>query len=170
MPAKEVTFKEAKRLAKLEKLRILDTEQEQLFDTITRGVCRVLSVPISLISLIDESRQWFKSQTGLGSRQTPREHAFCRYALDRQTVLVVNDALEDDRFKDNPLVTGSPFIRFYAGAPIIIDGYVMGTLCAIHREPRELSDREAVILENFAKVAADAMVMRKALIEAREMG
>ena len=169
MSHQEIKLDEAQRLAKLKKLQILDTEQEQLFDTITRGVCRVLSVPISLISLIDETRQWFKSQTGLDARQTPREHAFCRYALDRQTVLVVKDALEDDRFKDNPLVTGSPFIRFYAGAPIIIDGYVMGTLCAIHTEPRDLKEREAVILENFAKVVADAMVMRKALIEASEV-
>lgn len=161
--------KESQRIATLKKLRILDSEQEQLFDTITRGVCRVFSVPISLISLIDESRQWFKSHTGLSTRQTPREDAFCRYALELESVLVLNDALEDERFRNNPLVTGSPFIRFYAGAPIIVEGHVMGTLCAIDTEPRALSDREAFILENFAKVAADAMVMRKAMLNAKDM-
>ena len=169
MSDEKLSKNESRRLATLKKLQILDTEQEQLFDSITHGVCRVFSVPISLISLIDETRQWFKSNTGLDARQSPRQHAFCRFALNRQTVFIVNDALEDPKFKNNPLVTGSPFFRFYAGAPIIVEGHVMGTLCAIDTKPRELSDRDSFILESFAKVVADAMLMRKALIEAKEV-
>jgi GAF domain-containing protein len=115
----EVT--EEDRLAALYALEILDTGPSESFDRLTSILCRVLDMPIALVCLVDKERQWFKSNAGLeGTSETPRNVAFCHHAIDSNApeVMVVHDASKDSRFKDNPLVTGPPYIRFYAGAPI----------------------------------------------------
>jgi EAL domain-containing protein (putative c-di-GMP-specific phosphodiesterase class I)/GGDEF domain-containing protein len=132
---------ESKRLATLRQLCLLDTPADRAFDLITQLAARSLRTPIALVSLIDEQRQWFKSRVGLAAPQTPRSQAFCAHAIHNPELLVVADARQDPRFRDNPLVTGPPFIRFYAGAPLILaDGTGLGTLCVIDSEPRHVFD------------------------------
>lgn len=142
---------ESRRLAALRALRILDTPAEERFDRITRTARRLFGVPIALISLIDGDRQWFKSCQGLGVNETDRSISFCGHAILQDVPLVVADATADPRFHDNPLVTGDPNIRFYAGCPLRSpDGAKLGTLCLIGREPRTLTDEEVVALKDLA--------------------
>lgn len=131
---------EARRLAALKALMVLDSPEEQAYDDLTRFAADLCDTPIALISLIDAERQWFKSRVGLQVRETPREHAFCATAIQTpDQVTVVRDATQDARFAGNPLVTGFPKIRFYAGAPLVTsDGQTLGTLCVIDHRPREL--------------------------------
>ncbi len=144
---------EEQRLAVLRQLNILDTPIEERFERITRMVCRSLKVPIAAISIINESRQWFKSIQGLNASETPREIAFCAHAILRDELLLVQDATQDERFADNPLVTDEPFIRFYAGYPLNLGQDLhVGTLCAIDRVPRELSAEEQEILYDLSKM------------------
>jgi GAF domain-containing protein len=131
---------EAQRLAALRSYQVLDTAGEQAYDDITVLAAYICEVPVAMISLVDESRQWFKSKLGLNQHETPRDVAFCAHAILRQEPLIVNDAFEDKRFVNNVLVTHAPHIRFYAGFPLIDrDGFALGTLCAIDRKPRELT-------------------------------
>ncbi|WP_184502441.1 MULTISPECIES: sensor domain-containing phosphodiesterase [unclassified Xanthomonas] len=135
---------EPQRLSALHQLCLLDTPADQVFDLVTQLASRYLRVPIALVSLIDEKRQWFKSRVGLEAAQTPRSQAFCAYAIHSPELMVVPDARQDPRFRDNPLVTGPPFIRFYAGAPLLMaDGASLGTLCVIDSEPRHEFDEVA---------------------------
>lgn len=134
---------ERERLAALRRYVVLDTPPEAAFERITRLASRLLHVPISLVSLVDESRQWFKSAFGLPLRQTSREVSFCAHAILNRDVTVVADATLDRRFLDNPLVTGDPRIRSYAGAPLTTpDGFNLGTLCAIDTVPRRFTPEE----------------------------
>ena len=123
---------ETQRLRALQRLKILDTDIEERFDRITRLACRMFNVPIALVSLVDQDRQWFKSRQGLDACQTGRDISFCGHAILHDGPLVVLDATQDPRFDDNPLVVGAPFIRFYAGHPIHSpDGSRIGTICII---------------------------------------
>lgn len=142
---------ETERLCSLYKLTILDTEPEQRYDYITEQVKNYFKVPIALISLIDGDRQWFKSSQGLEAKETSREVSFCGHAINQNDVYVVTDTFEDERFRHNPLVTGEPFIRFYAGAPIkTSEGYPVGTLCIIDTSPCILTDNDQIVLRKFA--------------------
>ena len=155
MKAADLPANEAERLRSLRELEQLDTPADQVLDAITNLAASICGVPIALISLVDESRQWFKSAVGLGAKETPRELAFCAHAILTPTVLMeVQDAAEDPRFHDNPLVTGEPRIRFYAGMPLTDDGGLgLGTLCVIDRAPRQLSQQQAKQLRDLASIA-----------------
>lgn len=149
---------EAKRIARLRSLQILDTPAEERFDRITRTAMAIFKVPIALLSLIDSDRQWFKSCHGLPVRETSREVSFCGHTILRNDPLIVEDATQDERFATNPLVRSDPSIRFYAGWPIRLDeGSALGTLCVIDRKPRVLSLEEIAILEDLANVMVDAL-------------
>jgi len=147
---------EAARLAALQELRILDTPEEERFDRVTRLARRLFGVPIALVSLVDADRQWFKSRDGLAASSTSRAVSFCGHAINQEAPLVVPNAVEDDRFHDNPLVTGDPKIRFYAGHPLRVrGGHRIGTLCVIDRAPREFSEDELASLADLAGMIED---------------
>ncbi len=159
IPANEV-----ERLRALQNLEVLDTLPEEAIDRITRLAARIIDVPIALVSLVDRDRQWFKSKVGLDAPETARDLAFCAHAIMGDDVMVVPDAAADSRFADNPLVTGSPHIRFYAGAPLIIsDGIRLGTLCAIDIKPRPLSVEDQIALRDLAAIVVDEFQLRMQL-------
>lgn len=143
---------EATRLAELEALGVLDTDEEVACDELTRLAATFFDAPVALISLVDRDRQWFKSRVGLQVRETPREDAFCAHAIQQpQQVMVVNDAHADPRFQSNRLVTGEPHIRFYAGAPLVTPtGNAIGTLCVIDYQPRQVDARQMEMLQYLA--------------------
>ena len=130
---------EEKRLAALEATKLLDSEIDERFERITRLAANALGSDMALISLLDGSRQWFKSKVGLQATETPREQAFCSHAIQNpDDVMVVLDASEDSRFAGNPLVTGDPNISFYAGVPLVTkEGYALGTLCVLDKTSRD---------------------------------
>lgn len=145
---------EASRLDALRSLNILDTAAEERFDRLTRLAKRAFGVPIALVSLVDANRQWFKSCQGLSVSETPRHVSFCGHAILSREVLVVPDALLDERFHDNPLVLGEPKIRFYAGCPLAApNGSRLGTLCLVDREPRTLDAGDLDVLRDLAGMA-----------------
>ncbi len=148
--------REAERLAALERLRVLDTAAEERFDRLTEIVAACLDVPIALVSLVDRDRQWFKARKGLSATETPRDVSFCGHAIvaEDDALFLVEDASTDDRFRDNPLVVGDPRIRFYAGQVIHApNGLPVGTVCAIDRRPRELTEAQRRVLANVAWMA-----------------
>ena len=148
---------EQARLRELKTLNILDTPSEERFDRLTRIANRLFNVPIALVSIVDADRQWFKSSVGLDARETPRDISFCGHAILGDEVFVVNDAAQDGRFSDNPLVQGDPKIRFYAGCPLSsLSGHKLGTVCLIDQEPRGFSEEDRTILEDLG-----AMVERE---------
>jgi len=160
---------EAQRLDALHALAVMDTAPESEFDALVNAAAAVCNTPISLISLIDADRQWFKANHGLdGAAQTPRELAFCAHAILQDGVFEVPDASLDARFADNPLVADAPDIRFYAGAPVrLSSGYCIGTICVIDREPRILNERQRDVLRCLAQATAQAMEGRRALMQVR---
>lgn len=144
---------ESHRLSALDELALLDTPPEERYDRLTRLAACALNAPIALVSLIDRDRQWFKSRHGLDAPETARDISFCGHAILREETLVIENALNDERFHDNPLVTGAPSIRFYAGAPLHDrHGYRVGTLCIIDRKPRSFSEDEEAILRDLANL------------------
>lgn len=153
---------EYQRLAALDRFEVLDTPPEPLFDSLTDLAARTFDVPICLISLVDQERQWFKSCVGLDVASTPRSISFCQHAISSDEVFVVLDAQRDDRFRNNPLVTGPPDIRFYAGAPLITpQGHRLGTLCIIDRAPRTaFTDAERDRLRAIGQSVVQALVLR----------
>jgi len=161
MPPAPDSPNEPSRLATLHSYSILDSLSEPEFDDASTLAAILCGTPISLVSLIDEDRQWFKSKIGIDLTHTPRSQSFCAYSLATSRTLVVPDAQQDPRFADNPLVTGDPNIRFYAGSPIIApNGHVLGSVCVIDTQPRNLTPLQIAGLEALAR-----QVM--ALIEAR---
>jgi PAS domain S-box-containing protein len=154
---------EAARLGALADYSVLDSAPEQLFDDITLLASRICKTPIALISFIDGTRQWFKSKVGIDVTEAPREHAFCAHAIcEPNDVFVVPDAHLDARFADNPLVTGDPHVRFYAGAPLVTaDGHALGTVCVIDREPRELDDEARECLRALSRQVIELLEGRK---------
>lgn len=142
---------ELERIGALCSLNLLDTPPDERFERITRTVQRVFNVPIALVTLVDSNRQWFKSRAGLGVAETPRSVSFCGHAILSEGAFVIPDAHADARFADNPLVTGEPFVRFYAGIPLHeAGGWRVGTLCVIDREPRSFSSADIALLEDLA--------------------
>ena len=142
---------EMARLQSLWAHAVLDTAPEERFDRFTRLAQRVFDVPIALVSLVDSDRQWFKSRAGLDATETPRDISFCGHVVADDEVLVVQDTADDQRFADNPLVTGGPEIRFYAGHPVRSeDGHALGTFCIIDRKPRMLSPDDRTLLADMA--------------------
>lgn len=145
---------EALRVQTLRELNVLDTLPEERFDRVTRLAKRLFNVPIALISLVDSDRQWFKSAAGLEASQTSRDISFCGHAILEDQIFMVRDTERDERFQDNPLVTGEPRIRFYAGCPLSVpNGSKLGTLCLIDTKPRELDDEERALLRDLARMA-----------------
>jgi signal transduction histidine kinase len=153
---------EAARLEALKSMDILDTPAEEAFDRITRMASELFETPIALISLVDATRQWFKSKVGLADvPETPREVAFCHHTIQNDFVMVVPDARADSRFIDNPLVTGTPDIRFYAGAPLrLASGFKLGSMCIIDTKPRTLTAVEERRLATLAQIVVDEMELR----------
>lgn len=149
-----VPANEKERLALLREMLLLDTPPERRLDRIVEFASTEFAVPICLISLVDSDRQWFKARIGVEACETPRDMSFCGHALASDQVLLVPDALLDERFHDNPLVSGPPHIRFYAGAPLVCkDGLAIGTLCLIDTRPRTLDPVEQAILESLRDLA-----------------
>lgn len=144
--------RELSRLAALLRYEILDTPDESAFDDFTHLAAHICQTPIALISLVDDHRQWFKSRLGLDISETPREISFCAHTIEGPNLFEVNDALQDPRFSNNPLVQGGPHVRFYAGAPLTTpDGYNLGTLCVIDQQPRALDDAQREALTRLSR-------------------
>jgi signal transduction histidine kinase len=153
--------KEADRLAALRRYDVLDTPPEEQFERIVRLAARWFDVPISLVTLLSENRLWFKACKGLDRCETSREVSFCKHNIYDEEVLVVEDATQDPRFRDNPMVTGPPGIRFYAGAPLIAPGgHVVGSLCVVDTEPRDAGSMNFDALKDMAAIVVDELELR----------
>ena len=153
---------EAERLAALKEYHILDTGTDQSYDDITILAAHICRVPIAMISLVDEVRQWFKSKLGVEQQQTPREVAFCAHAILQNEPFIVNDATKDLRLADSTLVTGEPYIRFYAGIPLVNpEGLALGTLCVIDHQPRRLSAAQQKALEALSRQVMMLLELRR---------
>ncbi|MGB0578852.1 MAG: sensor histidine kinase [Limisphaerales bacterium] len=156
---------EEERIASLESYEVLDTLPEQAYDDLTKLAAEICQTPISLVSLVDSTRQWFKSAVGIDAKETPRDWAFCSHAILGQKLFEVPNAMEDDRFHDNPLVADAPDIRFYAGAPLIDDeGRGLGTLCVIDRVPRELTQQQREMLLALGRRVVSELELRRRIL------
>lgn len=146
------------RLQALRALMLLDTTPEERFDRVVGFAAQEFGCPIALVSLVDEDRQWFKARVGLDVCETPRQISFCGHAIADDGLFIVPDAQADPRFADNPLVTGVPYVRFYAGAPLqLSSGHRVGTLCLIDTQPRQLDAAERAILASLRDLVAQEL-------------
>jgi two-component system NtrC family sensor kinase len=165
---------EAKRLKVLWQYDLLDTVPEEVFDELTDLAAHICEAPIALISLVDENRQWFKSRVGTSLKETNRDISFCAHAILQNGLFVIPDATKDPRFKNNPIVTGPPKIRFYAGAPLKSpDGYALGTLCVLDKKPKHLrveQKRALIVLARHVETQLELRRHAKELAEARLHG
>jgi signal transduction histidine kinase len=152
MKKPKIPVNEIERLIALRSYEILDTPLEEIFDSYTTLAASICDVPICLISLVDEHRQWFKSHHGLDATETARDISFCGHAINQKDLFYIEDATKDERFKDNPLVTGNPNVIFYAGQPLIDkNGMGLGSFCVIDRKPRTLSEKQKEQLRLISK-------------------
>ena len=152
---------ETARLAAVRRYRILDTEPEQAFDDLTLLAAQICGTPIALITLLDRDRQWFKSRLGTSATETARSVAFCAHTIQQDQLFVVPDTLADERFRDNPLVVGEPWVRFYIGAPLVThDGHALGSLCVLDRVPRTLTPEQQVALAALGRQAVAQLELR----------
>ncbi len=159
-----MSINEPARLDALRRYRILDTEPEQAFDDLTLLASQICGTPIALISLLDDDRQWFKSKVGLSVAQTSRKIAFCAHAIAGPDIMVVPNALADDRFRDNPLVTGESHLRFYAGAPLVTpEGHALGTLCVLDHVVRALTEPQLKALDALRRQVQAQLELRRNL-------
>ena len=155
---------EAQRLKSLIDYQILDTLPEEDFDDLTKTASAICKTPIALISLIDKDRQWFKSSVGIDAKESSREISFCGHAIHENDLFLVRNALEDERFFDNPFVTEGIKIRFYGGAPLISSsGHAIGTICVIDQVSRELTEEQQMVLKTLSKQVVIQLELRKAL-------
>ena len=153
---------EQERLSALRSYNIMDTIEEDDYDRFTEMAALICDTPVSLITLLDENRQWFKSKKGIGVRETPRDIAFCHHAIQQDNLFEIPDATADSRFKENPLVTGDPNIRFYAGQPLIdAHNHNLGTLCVIDKMPRNLNAKQKRLIELLAGEVTKLIVSRR---------
>ncbi len=153
---------ESKRLEILWQYDVLDTLPEQVFDEMTELASLICSTPIALISLVDQDRQWFKSKIGVEIQETSREVSMCAHAILQKDLFIVPNAKLDARFKNNPLVTGEPKIRFYAGMPLISPtGLALGTLCVIDKKPRKLTSNQQAALRLLARHVMTQLEFRR---------
>ena len=151
-----------RRLQALHDMLILDTPPEERFDRVVKFAAEEFDMPIVLVSLVDAKRQWFKARVGLDACETGRDVSFCGHAIMQPQILVVEDALQDGRFHDNPLVTGAPHIRFYAGAPLLLPGgETVGTLCMIDRQPRTLDAMDLAIFGSLRELVVGELVSQE---------
>ncbi len=168
-PPPPVPENESARLEALRRYRILDSGREQAFDDITALAAFICQAPIAVMTLVDSERQWFKSKVGLQTDETHRNHAFCAHTIFQGKMLVVEDATEDVRFSSNPLVTGDPSIRFYAGAPLLTsEGHGLGSLCVIDRRVRKLNAEQTAALEALARMVVTKLELRRVSHELAE--
>lgn len=157
------------RLHAIEKYKLTGLGREKPFDHVTKLAARLFDVPIALVSIVGSEMQCFRGACGIDSSGTPRDVAFCGFAILQDDVLVIEDALEDERFHDNPLVTGPPNVRFYAGAPLRVDGgHALGTLCLIDHEPRQFGAEQQSLLAQLAKTVVDIIELRVGSLAAEE--
>lgn len=157
---------EAGRLEALRSYEILDTESEKEFDDLCLLASQICETPIAMISLIDDKRQWFKAKFGVNVDETSRDIAFCGHAIMQRDVFVVEDAMADSRFSDNPLVTSEPKIRFYAGASLTTpDGFQIGTICVVDRQPRRMNPDQVEALRALSRHVITQLELRKSLVE-----
>ncbi|WP_424961921.1 sensor histidine kinase [Ekhidna sp.] len=165
------TREEHERILELESYSILDTLSDKDYDNLTALAAEICQTPISLISLVDKERQWFKSHHGLSVSETPRIHSFCAHAIEQpQKLFYVKDARDDTRFLANPLVTGDPYIVFYAGVPLTTqNGHSLGTLCVIDQKPKELSESQVRALEVLSKQVMSLLELRKSRFELKSL-
>ena len=157
------SMQEQSRIQLLYSYGILDTAPEEEFDEITRAASLICGTPIATITLVDDTRQWFKSRVGLDSDGSPREFSFCAQAMHQPDPFVVPNAEKDPRFSFNPLVTGDPNIRFYCGMPLRSEGHGLGTLCVIDRTPRTLTPEQMQILKVLSDAVLTALELRRAI-------
>lgn len=171
MERPRIPLDEAQRLAALHATRLLGSAPEESFDRVTRTAARLLDVPIALVSLVDRERQWFKSRTGMEACETPRDISFCAHAILADEPMVVPDAARDARFVDNPLVTGSPQLRFYAGVPLYsAERKKIGTLCVMDRRPREIGPADLDALRDLARIVEQLIYSRQLAMAAQSLG
>jgi len=173
-PAAAIPKNEVKRLKVLWQYDVLDTVPEEVFDDLTELASHICEAPVALISLVDENRQWFKSQVGTTLKETSRDISFCAHAILNDGLLVIEDATKDPRFSDNPMVTGPQKIRFYAGAPLVTpDGHALGTLCILDKQPRKLRPEQLKALRVLAHHVVSQLELRRharELVETRQDG
>jgi GAF domain-containing protein len=161
--AENIDPNEEARLATLSLYRILDTAEEQFYDDITKVAAYIADTPMALITMVDRDRQWFKSRIGLDATETPREHSFCAHAIKTPRVpFLVRDAKQDERFSNNPYVTGDPNVRFYFGYPLLVDyKNALGSLCVIDTKPRELGLKQVDALAALSRQVVMMLKIRK---------